>query len=48
MILDCLHHHTKERNTKKLIEEEHVQKYIKVSFNKYKYCFYLKKTKKDT
>lgn len=41
-------HHTKERNTRKLNEEQRVRKHTKVSFNDSKYRLRLKKTKEET
>ena len=48
MVLDCSRHHTKERNTRKLSEEERVRKHTKVTFNDCKYRLRLKKTKEET
>lgn len=48
MVLDCSRHHTKERNTRQLTEEERVRKHTKVSFNECKYRLRLKKTKEET
>ena len=37
MVLDCSRHHTKERNTRKLSEEDRVRKHTKVTFNECRY-----------
>lgn len=47
MVLNCSRHHTKERNIRKLTEEEYVRKHTKVAFNNCKYHLRLKKTKKE-
>lgn len=48
MLLDRSRHYTKERNTNKLTEEEHIRKNTKVAFNDCKYCLRLKKTEEET
>lgn len=47
-MLDCSHHHSKERNTRKLREEERVREHTKVNFTDWKYRLLLKKTREET